>query len=83
MPVGPRECLGRLLVHRKRRRNVEQRKRRHTLRVIGRQTMCDPRAPIVRGHQESLIAQATHQFDAVGGHDPLAVVRVKIGRAHV
>ena len=65
MPVGPGESLGRLLIHRQRRRDVEQRQPAYGLRVVHRQAVGHPRAAIVCEHIEPVEAEPPHHGEHV------------------
>ena len=64
MPVGAREGLVGLLVHRERRRDVQQHQAPHRLGVVERQPVRHARAAIVRQHVEARAGRATELFHA-------------------
>lgn len=47
-----------------------------TIRMIERQSMRRPRAPVVTGQKESVVAEGRHDLDLILGHGPERVVDV-------
>ena len=44
--------------------------------MVEREPVRDPAAAVVADHREAVVAERAHQRDQVGGHRPLAVLRV-------
>ena len=76
MVVEAREFHRRALVHRQRRRDVEQQQRAHGLRMIEREPVCDSSAAVVSANEEPLMAEIAHEREHVERHRAFAVRRV-------
>jgi hypothetical protein len=73
---GLSELHRRALVHRQRRRDVEQHERSHGVRVVEREAVRDAAAAIVAANEEPVVAEAAHEVAYIERHRALAVRRV-------
>ena len=67
--------------HIQRRHHVQHRQPRYPVRMVQRQTIGHPAAPVMPGHGEAVEAELRHQLDHRPRHGALGIIAVRAGRS--